>query len=146
MNDEHDINSEISPYQEAIDMKWSEGGARGDDGAYPGLSSDESLFADMWYFWQGCLINSGDVAGWFEFMDSHRNDFTAIGAKGCLEAIEAIRPYFVQATNEGKLKEWHDGWRSRGPGIVAAEDLAFGDGFDSLLLAFAKKHLPSPAK
>ncbi len=144
MTDEERIEVEISIYQEEIERKWTDGGGRGESGAYPGLSPAESLFVDMWYFWQACLVNSGDIAGYFEYMDEHQSDFMTLGASGCLEAIEGLRPHFERAVADGKIKEWHDGWRSRPSDIVAAEDLVFKEDFPALLLAFAKNNLNRP--
>lgn len=110
-------------------------------GSYSGMTSDESAFADMWYFWQGAIVNSGDVAGYFPWLDERRGDLEAIGANGCLRAIEALRPHYEKAVSEGREADWPNGDEDYRKLIESLEDPAFEDDWEELLLTFARNRL-----
>jgi hypothetical protein len=111
------------------------------DGSYAGMTVEESAFADLWYFWQGKIVNSGDVAGSFLWLDARRADLEAIGAKGCLRALEALRPHYEKAVSEGREAEWPKGDEAFRRMIESLEEPAFEDEWEELLLSFARAKL-----
>jgi hypothetical protein len=137
-----DANSTEDQLQEYADKIIGKipGGARS-NGAYAGMTVAESAFSDMWYFWQASIINSGDVAGYFSWLDARRADLEAIGAQGCLRALEALRPHYEKAVKEGTEANWPKGDPDYRKLIESLEVPAFEDDWEELLLSFAKTHL-----
>lgn len=130
---------ELRVYADAT-MAKMRGGDRV-DGSYPGMTAEESAFADMWYFWQGAIVNSGDVAGYFPWLVARRGDLEAIGANGCLRAIEALRPHYEKAVAEGRNADWPKGDEDFRRLIESLEEPAFEEDWEELLLTFARANL-----
>ncbi|MBK1882661.1 hypothetical protein JIN85_09550 [Luteolibacter pohnpeiensis] len=110
------------------------------NGAYPGMTFEESAYADMYYFWQGTIINSGNVAGYFSWLEDRRADLEALGATGCLKALENLRPLYEQAVRDGRTKDWELGDAAYRQKIEELEEPAFEDDWDRLFLEFGRKH------
>lgn len=132
----------LQAYADAVIGKIPEGGRV--NGSYPGMTVDESAFADMWYFWQSAIMNSGDVAGYFPWLDARRADLEAIGAKGSLSAVEALRPLYEKAVLEGSEANWPKGDKDFRQLIESLEEPAFEDDWEDLLLTFAQSKLARP--
>jgi hypothetical protein len=133
--------SQIQAYADAVSGKI--GGDRV-NGAYTGMTVDESTFADMWYFWQASIINSGDVASYFPWLDARRADLEAIGAQGCLRAVEDLRPHYEKAISERSDSNWPNGDEDFRALIESLEEPAFEDDWEALLLTFAQAKLSRP--
>jgi hypothetical protein len=100
------------------------------------------ILEDLDYYWNAALINSGDVFGYMHFIIEHQADFEAIGAKGTLDAMVKLRPFYRQQQKLADHGEKHDYWRRTRDERAAAEELAEGvHEFGRLLLAFAEKNL-----
>ncbi len=132
----------LQAYADAVIVKIPEGGRV--NGSYPGMTVNESAFADMWYFWQSAIMNSGDVAGYFSWIDARRTDLEAIGAKGCLSAVEALRPHYEKAVLDGSEANWPKGDKDFRQLIESLEEPAFEDDWEELLLTFAQSKLERP--
>lgn len=141
-SDASSTEDQLREYADAVIGKMP-GGDR-IDGSYTGMTVDESAFADMWFFWQSAIVNSGDVAGYFSWLDARRADLEAIGAKGCLSAVEALRPHYEKAVLEGSEATWPNGDDNFRQLIESLEEPAFEDDWEELLLAFAQGKLHRP--
>ncbi len=141
-SDAHSAGKQLQEYADSVIGKMPGGGRV--NGSYAGMTVDESAFADMWYFWQSSILNSGDVASYFSWLDSRRSDLEAIGAKGCLKAIEALRPDYERAVQEGNEASWPKGDKDYRQRIESLEEPAFEDDWEELLLTFARSKLGQP--
>ncbi|MDB6072048.1 MAG: hypothetical protein JWL81_3219, partial [Verrucomicrobiales bacterium] len=100
------------------------------------MTPEETLFSDMYYFWQASILNSGDVAGRFAWLGARRVGLETIGANGCLKAMQALRPHYEKAVAEGREEgwEWGDDDEDFRQMIVSLEEPAFEDDWEKLLL------------
>ena len=138
-SDANSTEDQLQEYADTIGGKMP-GGDR-INGSYAGMTVAESTFADMWFFWQAAIINSGDVAGYFSWLDARRADLEAIGAQGCLRALESLRPHYETAVSEGREANWPKGDPDFRQLIESLEEPAFEDDWEELLLSFAQAKL-----
>jgi hypothetical protein len=71
------------------------------------------------------MANNDDFFGYLHFVIENRHQFEAIGARGCLAAVESLMPvYEVQnKLDESERGEyWHRTWEDRKPAEALAED------------------------
>jgi hypothetical protein len=64
--------------------------------------------------------------------------------KGCLSALEALRPHYEKAVLEGREANWPNGDKDFRQLIESLEEPAFEDDWEELLLAFAQSKLGRP--
>jgi hypothetical protein len=101
----------------------------------------EEVIDGLIYFYEAGLVNEGDVFGYMHCMIEQRKALEAIGAKGCLAALEALMPYYEEqqqlATDDKKREYWHRTRCDRQQAELLAEDV---NEFARLMLAYAQQH------
>ena len=101
----------------------------------------ESQFNSLSYFWDAAIINEGDIFGYMEYMIEHRPDLEAIGAVGCLAAIDKLMPFFQEQqkleSDSAKMDYWQRTRHERRSAEGLAEDV---NDFGRLLLRFAEEN------
>lgn len=101
---------------------------------------EEEWFDTLSYFYNAALMNNGAVFSYTPFMVEHRQALEAIGAKGCLAALDQFAPIFQQHRFPTKEDE-DDYWREHQAAIEAVEALVDdANDFARLLLAYAEKN------
>lgn len=128
--DAHSAEDELKMYVRAVRAK-----------PISDMTTEETIFANMYHFWQASILNSGDVAGRFAWLDARRVEFEAIGANGCLKAIEALRPHHEKAVLERGEEGWEWGDEDFRQLIESLEEPAFEDDWEELLLNFGRAKL-----
>lgn len=101
---------------------------------------EEEWFDALSYFYNAALMNNGAVFSYTPFMVEHLQAFEAIGARGCLAALDKFAPIFEQ--HDFATKEDEDAyWRENRAEIESVEGLVDdANVFARLLLAYAEKN------
>jgi hypothetical protein len=135
--DEHRrLRAEIRPYYDRIRAKQD---SRGSWTSTP--TDEEQVLDDLQYFYEAALVNNADVFGYLPYMIEHRSKFEAIGAHGCLAALDGLMPYYEEQqklnTYDEKNEYWHRTKSDRRDIETLAEET---NDFARLLLEFARKN------
>jgi hypothetical protein len=101
----------------------------------------ESTINNLRYFYEAALINSADIFGYLPFMVEHRRAFEAIGAKGCLAALDQLMPFYAEQQKLASENEKRAYWDRTRAARASAEALAeTPDQFGRLLLRYAQQN------
>jgi len=131
------LNAELRPFIDRLGKK------RGDRGEWTEEPTRvEGAFDELRYLYNAALVNNGAVFTYMHFMIPRKWQFEAIGARGCIAAMDALMTFYNEQqkleTDEEKMDYWHQTRSDRDP----AEDLAEDPNvFARLLLDFARREL-----
>jgi hypothetical protein len=105
------------------------------------LTEAEDVLDTLYYFQEAALVNSADVFRYVPFMIAHKAKLEAIGAKGCLAALEKLMPFYEEQQKLGTQREQDEYWVQTKSARESAERLAEdGNEFAELLLKYAHEH------
>jgi hypothetical protein len=128
------LDDELSPFFAFVRTKQNQFGNWTHEPTPP-----ERLVRELDYFYNGILLNEGAVFQFMDFMIPRRWMFEAIGAKGCLAAIDRLIPIYEELASEAEMREYQVQHLVEIQSIEAlVED---PNVFGQLLLDFARREL-----
>ena len=102
----------------------------------------EEAFDELEYFYNAALVNNGAIFTYLEFMIPRRQQLEAIGAKGCLAAMDALMPFYKEQSALGSDKERQDYLlrtrSARKPAEMLVED---PNVFAQLMIDYARREI-----
>lgn len=104
-------------------------------------SKEEEAFEDLWYFYSAALLNNADVSSYVPFMIEHKDSLQAVGAVGCLAALDRLLPLYAEQQKLTSQREQDEFWNSKQDECEQAHALAEdANVFGRLLLAYAERN------
>src|SRR5262245_15994298 len=128
------LGEELMPFVDRVGLK------HGDHDWRQKPTKAELVVDELFYFYSASLLNHGEVFSYMDFMIQRRWQFEAIGASGCIAAMDALMPFHREQQalkgEEEKLAYWHETRSDRDSAESLAED---PNVFGQLLLDFARR-------
>ena len=136
LKEHRQIDADLWVYREHNKLKQ---GDRGEWTSPP--SKEEEAFENLWYFYSAALMNNADVSSYVPFMIEHRDSLQAVGASGCLAALDQLLPLYTEQQKLTSQREQDEFWRSKQDERDKAHSLAEdANTFGRLLLAYAERN------
>lgn len=130
------IDADLWVFREHNKLKQ---GTRGEWTSPP--TTEEEAFYDLWYFYSAALVNNADVSSYVPFMIEKKNSLEAIGAVGCLAALDQLLPLYTEQQKLPTERDREEFWRTKERECEKAHALAEdANDFGRLLLAYAERN------
>jgi hypothetical protein len=134
MVEHHRLEDELRPFFAFVRTKQNQFG----DWTHEPTPA-EKLVRELDYFYHGILLHEGAVFQFLDFMIPRRWMFEAIGARGCLAAMDRLTPIYEELRSEAEAMEYLVQHRVE---IEAYEAIVEDpNAFGRLLLDFARREL-----
>lgn len=120
------LRDDLEPFVDRLFRNWDSR-----KGWLRPLTPEEQLFSDLRYFYNAAICNESAVFTYVDFMIEHREQLEAIGAHGCLAALDVLVPLYREM--EKLPDEQHRAYRDRN-----RHDIEAGEALTEKILEFGR--------